>query len=70
MRGIDRDRFIAMTEIRMRSNELVWLSDLYKTNYLDGTAPAQIQMDVLDDIWRQITENQIRLTEILREHGR
>jgi hypothetical protein len=70
MRGIDRDRFIAMNEIKMRSNEIVWLSDIYKTNYCSETlSSAQIQKDVLDDLWRLITENQIRITEILRENG-
>jgi hypothetical protein len=70
MRAIDRDRFIAMTEIRIRANTLVWLSDMYKTEYLTDNSSAELKMNELDDIWRQITEHQIRLTEILREHGR
>lgn len=69
MRAIDMERFIAMTEIKMRSNEIVWLSDIYKTNYLDETIPTHMKISILDDLWRQITESKVRLTEILRENG-
>jgi hypothetical protein len=69
MRGIDSNRFIAMNEIKMRSNEIEWLSDVYKNTYKDEASTGQEKINVLDDLWRLITENQIRLTEILRENG-
>lgn len=69
MRVIDKNRLIAMNEIEMRSDSIHILARQFERTYNDETYSSNIKMEVLDDLWRLITEHQIRLTEILRENG-
>jgi hypothetical protein len=69
MRVKDDKRLIAMTEIEVRAKSILFMVEQYRFFYKDETIGGQQKLDVLDDVWRLITENQIRLTEILRENG-
>jgi hypothetical protein len=69
MRMIDKNRLIAMNEIEMRSNSILLLSKEFVRTYKDAFYTNQDKQDIMDDIWRIITEHQIRLTEILRENS-
>lgn len=70
MRAIDGARLIAMNEIKLRGDAISTLAKEYARVYKDQNHTVRDQMDILDDIWRLITENQIRLTEVLRQNGR
>lgn len=69
MRVKDKNRLVAMNEIEMRGSSIELLSKEYTRAYNDESYSAQDKMDILDDLWRLITEHQIRLTEVLRENG-
>jgi hypothetical protein len=69
MRMIDKNRLIAMNDIKVRGRALLIMADEYERTYKDKSYSAQDAMDNLDEIWRIITANQIALTEILRENG-
>lgn len=69
MRAIDEKRLLAMKEIRMRGDSLGLLAKQYEQEYRDEYYQNRQKMAILDDLWRLITEHQIRLTEILRENG-
>jgi len=69
MRIIDKNRLVTMNEIEMRSSSILTLSKEFERTYKDGFYSNQERQDIMDDIWRLITEHQIRLTEILRENG-
>ncbi len=69
MRAIDEKRLIAMNEIEMRGDSISLLARQYGMVYRDEFYQNRQKMDILDDIWKLITEHQVRLTEILRENG-
>lgn len=68
MRMIDRKRNIAMNEIKVRGRAILILAEEYERTYKDRTYSADETMANLDDIWRLITENQIRLSKVLQEN--
>ena len=70
MRMIDKNRLVAMNEIKTRGEAVALLSREYERTYKDEFYTAQDKMDIMDDLWRLITEHNIHLTEILRENGR
>jgi hypothetical protein len=69
MRMLDRNRKLAMNDIKVRARAILIMVDEYEDVYKSKTYSAQEAMDNLDEIWRIITQNQIALTEILRENG-
>jgi len=69
MRAKDKTRLIAMNEIEVRGRAILILSEQYKRAYKDNYDSNQDKMDVLDDLWRIITDNNLVLTRILRENG-
>lgn len=69
MRMIDEKRRIAMVEIKSCAESIVTLSNVYARAYKDEIYSPKERMDFLDEVWRLITDNQIRLTEVLRENG-
>ncbi len=69
MRAKDEKRLIAMIEIEAKTEAVLSLVKRYRFFYKDEIIVGQQKLDALDDVWRLITENQIRLTEILRENG-
>jgi hypothetical protein len=70
MRMIDKNRLVAMNEIKVRGKSVALLGEEYERVYKDNSYSNQDKMDILDDLWKLITEHNIRLTEILRENGR
>lgn len=69
MRAIDVRRNRALQEIRLRGEAISSLSRESERIYKDNSYSGHEQQELLDEIWRLITTNQIRLAEILRENG-
>ena len=69
MRVIDKNRLIAMKEIKACVTTISNMTDFYEKTYKDTGYSAQDTMDNLDEYWKLIVNNNIRLTEILRENG-
>jgi len=69
MRAIDSKRKIAMNDIKVRARAILIMVDEFETIYKTNSYSNEEKMNNLDEIWRIITQNQIALTEILRENG-
>ena len=69
MRAIDVDRKRAMNEIKLRARSILSMADEYERMYKDNSYAWEEQKANLDDIWRIITENNVVLTNTLRENG-
>jgi hypothetical protein len=69
MRAIDVDRKRAMNEIKVRARSILSMADEYERMYKDNSYPWEEQRANLEDIWRIITENNVVLTNTLRENG-
>ena len=69
MRAIDKNRLIAMNEIEVRGRAILILAEEYKKTYKSDFDSNQDKMDVLDDLWRIIVDNNGVLTRVLRENG-
>jgi hypothetical protein len=69
MRAIDSKRKIAMNDIKVRARAILIMVDEFESTYKANSYSNEEKMNNLDEIWRIITQNQIALTEILRENG-
>lgn len=69
MRAIDSKRKIAMNDIKVRARAILIMVDEFEITYKTNSYSNEEKMNNLDEIWRIITQNQIALTEILRENG-
>lgn len=69
MRAIDSKRKIAMNDIKVRARAILIMVDEFESTYKTNSYSNEEKMNNLDEIWRIITQNQIALTEILRENG-
>lgn len=70
MRVKDEKRFIAMSEIKARASTLLTVAKQYETVF-ESTSDisADLQMSVLDKEWDMIVENQLALTNLIRQNG-
>jgi hypothetical protein len=69
MRAIDAERKLAMNEIKVRARTIVVMAEEYEKAYKDNSSSWEEQKNNLEDIWRIITENNVVLTNTLRENG-